>query len=203
LYGLRSSWFASLALVGSGLLVGAVVGVTAGAAGGIIDGILMRICDLFLALPATILAIAVVAAIGPSLFHTLLALGIVWWAYYARIIRSEILALAARPHVEAARLAGAKRIRLAWRHLLPGAVPVMIVTASLDIGVVVVTLALLSFVGLGAPPPTTELGSMAAQGVNYLLAQWWIPILPGVAVMFLALLANLCGDGVRNLFTDR
>jgi peptide/nickel transport system permease protein len=203
LFGLRTSWLASLLVIGSGLLIGGLIGLVAGAAGGWIDGLLMRITDLFLALPGPILAIAVVAALGPSLWHTLLAVMIVWWPFYARIVRGEIRALAARPHVEAARLGGASRTRIALRHLLPGALPAALVTASLDVGNLVLTLSGLSFLGLGAPAPAPELGAMAARGLPYMLEQWWVPVMPGLAVLFLALVANLAGDGIRDLVGDR
>jgi peptide/nickel transport system permease protein len=121
LYGMRTSWFAALVVIAVGMLVGGLVGLVAGAAGGWVDNLLMRITDGFLALPAPVLAIAVVAALGPSLLHTLVAVSVVWWPFYARIVRGEIRGLAARPHIEAARLAGAGRLRIARRHLLPGA----------------------------------------------------------------------------------
>ncbi len=203
LYGLRTSWFAALIVIASGLLIGGLIGLIAGAAGGWADSVLMRVTDAFLALPGPILAIAVVAALGPSLEHTLLAVMIVWWPFYARIVRGEIRALAARPHVEAARLSGVGRVRIAFRHLLPGAVPAALVTASLDVGNLVLTLAGLSFLGLGAPAPAPELGAMAARGLPYLLEQWWVPVMPGLAVLALALIANLAGDGLRDLMGDR
>jgi peptide/nickel transport system permease protein len=203
LYGLRTSWFASLAVIASGVVIGGIIGLVAGTAGGWLDDILMRITDVFLALPSPILAIAVVAALGPSLQHTLIAVAIVWWPFYGRIVRGEVKALAARPHVEAARLAGVGRWRLAFRHLLPGAIPAIVVTASLDVGNLIITLSALSFLGLGAPAPAPELGAMAARGLPYLLHQWWVPIMPGLAVLFLALLSNLAGDGLRDLMGDR
>ncbi len=199
LYGLRTSWFASLEVIASGVLIGGLIGLVAGTAGGWIDDVLMRITDIFLALPGPILAIAVVAALGPSLQHTLFAVAIVWWPFYARIVRGEVKALAARPHLEAARLAGVGRVRLAVRHLLPGAIPATVVTASLDVGNLVLTLAILSFLGLGAPSPAPELGAMVGRGLTYLLQEWWVPIMPGLAVMVLALVANLAGDGFRDL----
>jgi peptide/nickel transport system permease protein len=165
----------------------------------VVDSVLMRTTDLFLALPGPILAIAVIAALGPSLPHTLLAVGIVWWPWYARIVRGEVRAQAVRAHVDAARLAGAGRTRIALRHLLPGAIPAVLVTASLDVGNLVLTLAGLSFIGLGAPPPAPELGSMAARGMPYLIGHPWIPLAPAFAVFLLALAANLAGDGVRDL----
>ena len=203
LYGLRTSWIASVVVIASGVLIGGLIGLVAGTAGGWIDDVLMRFTDMFLALPGPILAIAVVAALGPSLQHTLIAVAIVWWPFYARIVRGEIRGLAARPHLEAARLAGVGRVRLAARHLLPGAVPAILVTASLDVGNLVLTLAGLSFLGLGAPAPAPELGAMAARGLTYLLQEWWVPVLPALAVLFLALLSNLAGDGVRDLLGDR
>ena len=203
LLGLRASWLASLVVIASGVLIGGTVGLVAGYAGGWLDGLLMRITDVFLALPGPILAIAVVAALGPSLPHTLIAVGIVWWPFYARIVRGEVKGLAARPHLEAARLAGARKGRLMFRHLLPGAIPATLVTASLDVGNLVLTLSALSFLGLGAPAPAPELGAMAARGLPYLLEQWWVPVLPGVAVFVIALVANMAGDGLRDLIGDR
>lgn len=203
LYGLRSSWLAALAVVAVGALVGGFVGLVSGACGGWVDTVLMRITDAFLALPAPVVAIAVVAALGPGLMHTLLALSIVWWPFYARILRGEVRTLAARPHVEAARLAGAGPVRVAVRHLLPGAVPSAVVTASLDIGTLVLTLAGLSFLGLGQSAPAPELGADAARNLSYLLQDWWIPVMPGIVVALLSLAANIAGDGVRNLMSNR
>lgn len=203
LYGARTSWLAALAVVGLGLLIGGIIGLIAGASGGWVDNVLMRITDGFLALPAPVVAIAVVAALGGGLFHTLLAVSVVWWPFYARIVRGEIRTLAARPHVEAARLAGAGRVRVALRHLLPGAVPSAAVTASLDIGKLVLTLAGLSFLGLGASAPAPELGADTARNLSYLLQDWWIPVVPGVVVALLSLAANVAGDGIRNLMSTR
>lgn len=203
LYGMRASWFAALIVILSGVIIGGLIGLVAGAAGGWLDSLLMRITDLFLALPGPVLAIAVVAALGPSLEHTLIAVAIVWWPFYARIVRGEIWSMRSRPHLEAARLAGVGPTRRAFRHLLPGAVPTTIVTASLDVGNLVLTLAGLSFLGLGAPAPAPELGSMAARGLPQLLEHWWIPVMPGLAVFLLAFVANLAGDGLRDLMGDR
>lgn len=203
LFGVRSSWLSALVVIASGVVLGGLVGLAAGALGGWVDAVLMRITDAFLALPGPLLAIAVVAALGPSLTHTLLAVMIVWWPFYARIVRGEIRAQAARPYVEAARLAGVSGPRIAFRHLLPGASVSTLVAASLDIGNLIITLAALSFLGLGAPAPAPELGGMAARGLPYLLEHWWVPVVPGVAVLVLALVANLAGDALRNLFADR
>lgn len=203
LLGIQASWFSALAVVASGLVIGGTIGLVAGATGGLVDTVLMRITDLFLALPGALVAIAIVAALGPGLGNTLLGVAIVWWPYYARILRGETKALAARPHLEAARLAGAGRLRLVTRHLLPGVVPTAIVTASLDVGNVVLLLAGLSFLGLGQPAPAAELGADTARSLSQLLSQWWVPGVPGLAVLVLSLVANVGGDGIRNLLPVR
>ncbi|MBB3751865.1 peptide/nickel transport system permease protein [Mycolicibacterium sp. BK634] len=199
LFGVRSSWFAALVVVGVGLLIGGLVGLIAGAVGGWLDSILMRITDGFLSLPAPVLAIAVVAALGPGFVHTLIAVSIVWWPFYARLVRGEIVRLAARPHVEAARLAGVGPVRVALRHLLPGAVPNALVAASLDLGTLILTLAALSFLGLGQSAPAPELGADAARNLSYFLQQWWVPVMPGLGVLVLAVIGNIAGDSLRNL----
>jgi peptide/nickel transport system permease protein len=199
LWGVQVSWFSALVIVASGLLIGGLVGLVAGAAGGWLDNLLMRVTDLFLALPGTLVAIAVVAAIGSGLGHTLLGVAVVWWPYYARIVRGEVRAIAARPHVEAARLAGVSRTRLLFRHMLPGVVPTAVVTASLDVGNVVLLLAGLSFLGLGQQAPTPELGADTARALNQLLSHWWVPGVPGIAVLVLSLIANLGGDAIRTV----
>ncbi len=203
LYGIQASWLSALVIVAIGLVVGAVIGSVAGAAGGWVDSLLMRLTDLFLALPSTLVVIAIVAALGPSLRHTLIGISVFWWPYYARIIRGEVRALAARPHLEAARLAGVGRTRRLLRHLLPGAVPTMVVTASLDISNVVLLLAGLSFLGLGQVAPAPELGADTARGLQQLLTEPWVPIVPGIAVLVLSLVANLGGDALRRLLDQR
>jgi len=185
------------------LLIGGVVGLVAGASGGRVDTVLMRFTDLFLALPGALVAIAIVAALGSGLRNTLIGVAIVWWPYYARILRGEVKALAARPHVEAAKLAGVGRVRILTRHLLPGVVPTAVVTASLDIGNVILLLAALSFLGLGQQAPAPELGADTARALSQVLSQWWVPGIPGMAVLLLSLIANLGGDGIRSLMPVR
>jgi peptide/nickel transport system permease protein len=203
LYGLRTSWLSALGVILFSVTIGVIVGVLAGGLGKIADNVLMRITDVFLALPGPLLAIAVATALGPSLEHTLIAVTIVWWPYYARLIRGEIRTLATRSHVEAAQMSGISTTRILRRHLLKGATPVIVVAASLDVGNVVLTLAGLSFLGLGAPEPSPELGAMAAQGLEYLTTNWWVPVLPGVVVFVLALTCNIAGDAIRRQLADR
>jgi peptide/nickel transport system permease protein len=203
LFGISSTWLSALFVISSGVLIGGLVGLVAGASGGWIDAVLMRITDIFLALPGPVLAITIVAALGPSLWHTLIAVMIVWWPLYARIVRGEVRALASRPHMEAARLAGVGRFRLTFRYLMPGAIPSTIVAASLDVSALIITLSSLSFLGLGAPAPAPELGAMSARGINYLIEYSYVPLIPALAVFAVAIVANLAGDGARDLIGDR
>lgn len=202
LYGMRTSWFSALGVVGISVLIGGTIGVVAGVRGGLVDAALMRLTDMMLALPGPVLAIAVIVAIGPGLIHLLLAVLVVWWPYYARIVRGEARAIAVRPHVDAARVAGVGFVRLVRRHVLPGVMPPVLVAASVDLGALILTLAGLSFIGLGAPPPSPELGAMSSQGLIYLFGHPLIPLAPAIAVSILAFVANLAGDGLRNLLED-
>ena len=199
LYGMRTSWFAAFVVIASGIVIGGIIGLTAGMVGGWVDAVLMRITDVFLALPGPLLALAVVSALGASLAHTLEAVMIVWWPFYARIVRGEVRSIMSRSHVEAARMGGAGRVGLALRHVVPGTVGPVLVTASLDIGALILTLAGLSFLGLGSPAPAAELGAMSARGLTYLLTKWWVPVMPALGVFLLVFIANIAGDAVRDL----
>lgn len=203
LLGVRTSWFSALLVVFVGLVVGAAIGLVAGTFGGWVDAVLMRITDLFLALPGALVAIAIAAALGLSLRNTLIGVSIVWWPYYARIIRGEVRAIAARPHVEAARVSEVRTGRLIARHILPGVIPSAIVAASLDVGNVVLLLSGLSFLGLGQAAPTPELGADTARSLHLLLVDWWVPVIPGLAVLVLSLVANVGGDALRRLIGPR
>ncbi|MFI1734180.1 ABC transporter permease [Streptomyces acidicola] len=203
LYGMRASLLAAAVVIASGSLIGGLVGVLAGALPGWVDSVLMRLTDLFLALPGLVIAMAVAASLGASYRSALIGIAVVWWPMYARLVRGEIRAWATRPHLEAARLAGVPWGRRVVRHLLPGVRSTVVVAASLDVGGLVVALSALSFVGLSSPAPAAELGAMAAQGMPYLLTSWWVPIVPGIAVMLLALVANYAGDAVRDLLRRR
>ena len=198
LYGIRLTWLPGLAVIAIGVVVGGLVGLVSGAYGGWVDRLLQRLTDLFLVLPSTLIAIAVVAALGPGIRNTVIAISVFWWPWYSRIVRGEIRALAARPHVEAARLAGASRLRILLRHLLPGALPSVLVAVTLDVANVVLVLSLFSFLGLGAPAPAPELGAMTARSLDLLTFAWWVPVLPALVVFVLALAANVAGDGVRD-----
>ncbi|TIL34803.1 MAG: ABC transporter permease [Mesorhizobium sp.] len=195
--GAQYTWLPALAVIGFSLTVGTLVGLISGLVGDKVDLVIQRIVDLFLVLPATLIALAVVASLGPGLDNTMIAIAIVWWPWYARISRDEIRRLKARPHVEAARIAGVSGPRLLLRYLLPGVVPALLIGASLDVANIVMTLSLMSFLGLGLPAPAPELGAMTARSLDSLTVHWWLPILPAAIIFLLCLLANLAGDGIR------
>lgn len=203
LYGFRSTWLWTLVIVGVGMAVGTLVGTFVGVIGGRADRWTMRLCDGLLAIPSQMLAISIVAIMGRGISHTVFALSLVWWAYFARILRAEVRSIVSRPHIEAARLAGVSKWRLVWRHVLPGMVPSLVVTTSHDFGNALMALGTLSFIGIGTPAPAPELGAMTAQGVNFLLSNWYIPVLPGMVLFALTLLLNLCGDVLRSNLVGR
>ena len=201
--GVRNTWLPGLAVIVFSLALGILVGLWSGTVGGRVDMLIQRVIDLFLVVPATLSALATIAALGPGLLNTMIALVATWWPWYARVCRDEIRRLIVRPHVEAARVAGARGPRLVFRYLLPGAMPTMIVMATLDVANVVMALSLMSFLGLGQPAPEPELGSMTARSLDSLTAFWWLPILPALAIFLLCLCANLAGDGLRTALRGR
>lgn len=197
--GARLSLIAGASVVAVSIVLGGAIGLISGFVGGIVDAVLMRFTDLFLALPAPLLAIAVAGALGRAFTITLAAVAVVWWPLYARIVRGEAKAIAARPHIKAARLSGGGRLQLLLRHVLPGTIGPVIVAASLDLGLTILTLAGLSFLGLGSPEPFPELGAMTSQNLTYLLNSWWVPVFPAAMVFILAYVSNLAGDALRDL----
>jgi peptide/nickel transport system permease protein len=199
LYGVRTSIVSAAAIIASGVIIGGIIGLIAGIAGGVVDAVLMRLTDLFLALPGPLLVLAIVGALGASLKHTLIGVAIVWWPWYARVVRGQARSTMALPHVETARLAGLSRTRVALVHVLPSSFSPVIVTASLDIGNVILLLASLSFLGLGSPDPASELGSMTARGLTYLFTNWNVAVFPAAAVFILVFIANFAGDAVRDM----
>jgi peptide/nickel transport system permease protein len=203
LVGTRISLFAAVTVTLVSALLGLLIGTLAGFVGGWPDVVLMRITDLFLAFPATIVAMAIVAGLGPSLRSSMIGIAIVWWPLYARITRGEIRRAATSLHVEAARIGGTRGVRLMLRHTVPTVLPTVLVTASLDIGGVIMTLAALAFVGLGSPAPAPELGLMSSAGMQFVLDSWWIPVIPGIAVGILSLIFTYLGDGLRSILRSK
>jgi peptide/nickel transport system permease protein len=201
IFGTRYSLTAAVAILAFAAIVGTTVGLIAGYAGGWVDEILMRLTDMFLAFPALVLAMGAAAALGPSLLNAAIATGIVWWPWYARLVRGQVLQLKNEPFVGAARLAGAGRTRIMTHHILRNCTTPIIVQMSLDVGYAILTMASLSFVGLGAQPPTPEWGSMIAVGRDFYLDQWWYATFPGVAIFMVVMAANLVGDGLQDVLS--
>jgi peptide/nickel transport system permease protein len=203
IYGTRASLaVAGLAVACSGAL-GVLLGLVAGYYRGWVGAVSMRFVDLVLSIPFLLLAIAVVAALGPGLQHTVLVLGFTRWPRYARVAFAQTLAGRAREFVEAARALGGTDLRVMLRHVLPEVLPSVVVVATLEIGLMIVYEAALSFLGLGVQPPTPSWGGMLADGRGYLASAWWLATFPGLAIMITVLGANLLGDAVRDRLDPR
>lgn len=203
IYGTRSSLLTALGILSLASLIGTSIGLAAGYFGGWVDEALMRMTDMFLAFPALVLAMGLAAALGPSLFNAMLATAVVWWPWYARLVRGQALHLKNEAFVEAARVAGASGLRIAVRHILRNCLTPITVQMSLDIGYAILTLSSLSFIGLGAQPPTPEWGSMVSIGRDYFLDQWWIVTFPGLAIFVSVMAFNLLGDGLQESLSPR
>ncbi len=203
MYGIRISLEVAAAVLSVAVSLGIVLGGLAGFLGGRVDDILMRITEMFLAFPALVLALAIAAALKPSLTNAMLAVAIVWWPWYARLVRAQTICIMQLPYVEAARALGSGGIRVFLKHILPNCIGPVLVMASLDVGFVILTTASLSFVGLGAQSPTPELGAMIGRGRIYMLDQWWVPTFPGLVIFIMILGVNLMGDSVRDLLDPR
>ena len=203
IYGARASLaVASLAVACSGVL-GLFLGLTAGYYRGWVGAVLMRFVDIVLSIPFLLIAIAVVAALGPGLEHTVLVLGLTRWPRYARVAFAQTLAGRSREFVEAARALGGTDVRVMLRHVLPEVLPSIVVVGTLEIGLMIVYEAALSFLGLGVQPPTPSWGNMLADGRAYLATGWWLATFPGLAIMVTVLGANLLGDAVRDRLDPR
>ncbi|MCE4611493.1 MAG: ABC transporter permease [Desulfurococcales archaeon] len=204
IWGTRISLRISLLVVGLAVAIGIIVGSIAAYFGGIIDNILMRITDVFLSLPGLILAMAIASIMERTLENMILALVIVWWPGYARIIRGEVLRVKNEAYVEAAKIVGLSTFRIIFRHILPNAFYPVLVVASMDLGLVVLVASGLGFLGLGAQPGTAEWGIMISEGRNWLLqGAWWPIFFPGMAIFLWVLGWSLLGDGLRDVLDPR
>ncbi len=201
--GTRLSVQTIVVIMVSSVALGLLVGTIAGYFGSYMDEGLMRVTDIFLAFPGLILALAIVAALGPSLLNAMLAISLVWWPWYARMVRGQVLSVKANQYVEAARSIGAGHGRIMMRHVLPNCMMPVIVQASMDMGAVLVTTAGLSFIGLGAQAPTPEWGAMVGIGRRYLLGAWWISTFPGLAIFITVMGLNLLGDALQDVLWSR
>lgn len=183
--------------------IGVTIGATAGYAGGWVDDLLMRITDIFLTVPALVLAIAVTAALGKGMINVMIGIALVWWPGFARLTRSLVLGLREELFVEAARSIGVSHRRILFGHILPNTLSPIIVKMSTDFGFAVLTAAALGFIGLGAQPPTPEWGAMINDGRDYFPDKWWVSTFPGMAIFLMVFSWNLLGDGVRDLLDPR
>jgi ABC-type dipeptide/oligopeptide/nickel transport system permease subunit len=202
LWGVRASLPLAVALVAGSLVIGSVLGAVAGYLGGVVDEVIMRIADLVFAFPTIILAMVVAAALGPSLANAVLALLVVSWPNYARVMRALVLGARNQEYVVAGRLLGAGPFTSLRRDVLPNVSAPMLVLAMLDFGNQILLLAGLSFLGLGAVPPTPEWGSMVADGVTQ-FSSWWLATFPGLAIFSVVVAFNLIGDSLRDALDPR
>jgi peptide/nickel transport system permease protein len=203
LYGARPSIGVGFAAVGVAMLVGVPIGLLAGYFGGLLDTVVSRIVDVLLAFPYVLLAIAIVAALGPGLFNAMLAVGIAGVPYYVRIVRASALALRDQEFIQASRALGAGHGRILFRHVLPNALSPLIVAATLDVGWMITAAAGLSFLGLGAQPPQPEWGVMLSDGRQYVGVAPHLALVPGFAIFSVVLALNLVGDGLRDALDPR
>jgi peptide/nickel transport system permease protein len=183
--------------------IGLLVGTVSGYLGGWVDTVLMRITDIFLAFPRLILALAFVAALGPGIENAIIAIAITSWPPYARIARAETLMIRNSDFIAAVKLQGASTPRIILGHVVPLCLSSLIVRVTLDMAGIILTAAGLGFLGLGAQPPMPEWGAMVATGRNYLIDQWWVAAMPGLAIFVVSLGFNLLGDGLRDVLDPK
>jgi peptide/nickel transport system permease protein len=204
LAGARISLLAGLIVVGLGGAAGTVVGIASGMSDGFLDGALMRASDSILAFPALILAMAVSIGLGPGLESGVIGISLGTVPFYGRLLRTDVKRIRSLPHVDAARAIGARPAWIVWRHILPHAMPTLLVQSAAVFGYAILTLAGLGFVGLGAQIPTPEWGAMITEGLQYVLTgQWWIAVFPGIGVLMAVTAANILADRLRAALDPR
>jgi peptide/nickel transport system permease protein len=203
LSGARISLAVAVVVLILAMVVGVGLGLIAGYWGGWMDEMLMRTTDVFLAFPRLVLAIAIAATLGPGLSNSVIAIALSWWPWYTRLVRGQLLSLREQEYVLAAVSLGAGRPRILLQHLLPNVGSTVVIQASIDIGFAILATASLSFIGLGAQPPTPEWGAIIAQARSYMVDAWWYPTFPGLAIFLAVLGFNLLGNAVRDAFDPR
>jgi peptide/nickel transport system permease protein len=203
LYGGRISLGVGLSAVTLSCLVGVTLGLLAGFHGGRTDAFIMRVVDVFLAIPYILLAMGVVFALGASLLNVILVMALTRWVQFARIVRADVLSIREREFVSGARARGNRSTRLLLRHVLPNALTPIIVVATLELAFMIIYESALSFLGLGVQPPTPTWGWMLSDGRNYVATAWWLATFPGLAIMLTVLAVNLLGDWLRDTLDPR
>ena len=202
-YGARITLTIALLVAAISTPIGMLIGILSGYLGGAVDEILMRLADVFLAFPRLILAIAFAAALGPGVENAIIAIAIALWPSYARLARAETLNVKNNDYIQAMRVLGAGKMRIMIGHIMPLTLSSIIVRMSLDMGTIILTAAGLGFLGLGAQPPMPEWGLMVSDGRQFLVDQWWVSTLPGVAILVVVMGFNLLGDGIRDVLDPR
>lgn len=197
-YGTRISLVVGISAVALAAVIGVFMGVTSVMVPRWLGDVIMRITDVFLALPAILIALAVAATVGPSLINVIMIIGIVYWAQFARLVRGEALSVREREYVLAAQVIGSPILHIVRRHILPNVYNTVIVMTTLQLASAILLESILSFLGIGIPPPTPSWGSMVADGRQYIAFSWWIVTLPGIAIMLTVFSVNLCGDWLRD-----
>jgi peptide/nickel transport system permease protein len=203
IWGAQLSLPVGFAVVIIALILGSIVGAISGFYGGWIDELIMRITDIFLSFPSLVLAMVICAAMGRSLENVMIAMTIVWWPSYARLVRGQVLSVRENKYIEAARALGAKDRRIIFRHILPNSFSPIIVQATMDVGSAILTMASLSFIGFGSKPGQAEWGRMVSEGSHFMMNQWWMATFPGLAILVICLGFNLFGDGLRDILDPK
>jgi peptide/nickel transport system permease protein len=199
LWGARISLPVAAIVIVASVIVGTIIGAISGFFGGWLDAVLMRLVDLTMAFPPILLAMAITASLGPGIRNALIAMVLVWWPIYARLLRAQIIAVRQREYVESAEAIGASRWLMLRRYILPMSYTPVLVNATMDFGQVVLLTASLSFIGLGARPPSPEWGAMITEGATNFY-QWWIAAAPGIAILLVVVSFNFVGDALRDRF---
>ncbi|WP_199258389.1 ABC transporter permease subunit [Paracoccus binzhouensis] len=198
IYGAQYSLFIGIVVVAIALTGGIVIGLVAGFFGGWIDSVIMRVMDVVLAFPSLLLALVLVAVLGPGLTNAMIAIAIVYQPHFARLTRAAVMGEKAREYVTAAKVAGASNLRLMFKTILPNCLAPLIVQATLSFSSAVLDSAALGFLGMGAQPPASEWGTMLAEAREFILRAWWVVTFPGLAILVSVLAINLMGDGLRD-----
>jgi peptide/nickel transport system permease protein len=190
--------FIAVFVVGISVVIGISVGSWAGYYGGLMDEALMRVTDVFISFPTVVLALAFSMALGPGILHVTEALTIVWWPVYARTARAQTLSVKQNQYFEAGRAAGRSNVAIIRTHVLPNIISPLLVYGALDLGFVILNASVLSYLGLGAQPPTAEWGRMVYDGQSYISSAWWVPIIPGLVILIVVIGFSLFGDALRD-----
>jgi len=200
MFGYRISLLLVAVVLAIGVPIGVVVGLAAGYFGGWVEAVLMRITDVFLSVPALVMAMAITSVLTPNLVNAMIAVSALWWTWHARLVHGIAASVKQEEYIDAARLMGASPWHIMLREILPNSLSAILVKVTLDAGFVILIGASLSFLGLGVQPPQADLGTMVAAGVNDLPKAWWETLFPGLAIVLAVLGFNLLGDGLRDLF---